>query len=219
MVSNDITTAATRTKSGRAVPAPASFSSREGVTPPPPAGFLPRSPAFGLTAISPRSPGARPRVRFLELAAAARERLNPGLAPQPGARTPHRPVRTCRDVLLDQYVLVRVDRVYPIVDTEIDRVYPIVAPTTAILFTRRKTLGLTAFLWKTPRPRGPRPLRAPRCHATGRPAKNPPSAGRTPASGPPRPRYSPFQTYTRIAFTPAGVKALRAYSASLRPSG
>ena len=32
-------------------------------------------------------------------------------------------------------------------------------------------------------------------------------------------RYSPFQTYTRIAFTPARVKALRAYSASLRPSG
>ena len=48
-------------------------------------------PAFGLTAISPRSPGARPRERFLELAAAARERLDPGLAPQPGARTPHRP--------------------------------------------------------------------------------------------------------------------------------
>ena len=88
--------------------------------------------------------------------------------------------------VFDRYVLVRVDRVYPIVDTKIDRVYPIVAPTTAILFTRRKTLGFTAFLWKTPRPRGPRPLRAPRSHAASRPAK-------FPLVGRPNPRQRPAQ--------------------------
>ena len=92
--------------------------------------------------------------------------------------------------ILDRYVLVRVDRVYPIVDTKIDRVYPIVAATTAILFTRRKTLGFTAFLWKTPRPRGPRPIRAPRSHATGRPVQISP---RRPAEPPPAARQAAIQ--------------------------
>ena len=50
------------------------------------------------------------------------------------------------------------------------------------MFTRLKTGGFTALLWKTPRPRGPRPLRAPKSCALG--AVAPPQESHRPAERP-----------------------------------